>query len=296
VFRVLVDDTVLDGLLNENSQLIDQLMMANGLDFSSDNIDLEAVDELDIAVKSADLPSSDTFTYGEPGDDFLSSLHHISQSDELDNAYPLVDSPLSSISTLPSEPSSPLDINLLHLPQEEFCPEPASTESDLSNLFDSFTHEPVFFDSGLSEPIDDLSTSIGDSVNDLSHYSNQAVDSDCSYSQYSVESSPNSVCMVSPVEPASVESLSKEKSSKKKKKFTPYSKLPANRKERKKQQNKEAAIRYREKKKNEAKNSLNEETILTNRNTELKTEVLNLEREIACMKELLSDVFNIHSL
>ena len=83
---------------------------------------------------------------------------------------------------------------------------------------------------------------------------------------------------------------------KRKSKSTPYSKLPAGRKERKKKQNKEAAIRYREKKKNEAVQSANIEALLSDRNKSLKTEVLNLEREIMCMKELLSDVFNIHSL
>ena len=87
-----------------------------------------------------------------------------------------------------------------------------------------------------------------------------------------------------------------EAKGKRKSKSTPYSKLPAGRKERKKKQNKEAAIRYREKKKNEAVQSANIEALLTDRNKSLKTEVLNLEREIMCMKELLSDVFNIHSL
>lgn len=61
-------------------------------------------------------------------------------------------------------------------------------------------------------------------------------------------------------------------------------------KDRKKLQNKNAAIRYRMKKKEEALDIRSEEQILEEKNMELKTKVDDLQREIRYMKNLMEDV------
>ena len=66
---------------------------------------------------------------------------------------------------------------------------------------------------------------------------------------------------------------------------------PANRQERKKQQNKDAALRYRLKKKQEADIISTEVGGLEARNTELKDKVEQMTREIKYLKNLLSDVY-----
>lgn len=59
------------------------------------------------------------------------------------------------------------------------------------------------------------------------------------------------------------------------------------RKERKKQQNKEAATRYREKKRTEARVLMDEETSLEKQNQELKEKVQQLSNEISYLKSLM---------
>lgn len=61
-------------------------------------------------------------------------------------------------------------------------------------------------------------------------------------------------------------------------------------KDRKKLQNKNAAIRYRMKKKEEAADIKGEEQLLEERNCELRTKVDDLQREIRYMKNLMEDV------
>ena len=73
----------------------------------------------------------------------------------------------------------------------------------------------------------------------------------------------------------------------------PYSKSKKNnvdKKERKKQQNKEAATRYREKKRHEGEEADKEFNELEMRNRELKDKVENISREINYLKNLLADV------
>jgi len=61
-------------------------------------------------------------------------------------------------------------------------------------------------------------------------------------------------------------------------------------KDRKKLQNKNAAIRYRMKKKEEAESIIGEEQELETVNSQLKTKVEDLEREIRYMKNLMGDI------
>ncbi|CAL1540517.1 unnamed protein product [Lymnaea stagnalis] len=63
-----------------------------------------------------------------------------------------------------------------------------------------------------------------------------------------------------------------------------------NKKDRKKLQNKNAAIRYRQKKKNEAVGIKSEEQVLEEENSKLKVKVEDLQREIKYMKNLMEDV------
>ncbi|GFN78389.1 cyclic amp-dependent transcription factor atf-4 [Plakobranchus ocellatus] len=63
-----------------------------------------------------------------------------------------------------------------------------------------------------------------------------------------------------------------------------------NKKDRKKMQNKNAAIRYRQKKREEALGIKSEEQQLEDYNIELKTKVEDLEREIKYMKNLMEDI------
>jgi len=63
-----------------------------------------------------------------------------------------------------------------------------------------------------------------------------------------------------------------------------------NKKDRKKLQNKNAAIRYRMKKREEAQSIMGEEQELEAVNLELKTKVDDLEREIRYMKNLMGDI------
>lgn len=65
---------------------------------------------------------------------------------------------------------------------------------------------------------------------------------------------------------------------------------PAEKKKRKMQQNKDAAIRYRQKKKNESKLVGNECQVLEERNKQLQEQVDSMTREIAYLKELMADV------
>ncbi|RUS89935.1 hypothetical protein EGW08_002287 [Elysia chlorotica] len=69
-----------------------------------------------------------------------------------------------------------------------------------------------------------------------------------------------------------------------------------NKKDRKKLQNKNAAIRYRQKKKDEALGIKSEEQILEETNSDLKTQVDDLEREIKYMKGLMHDIYKAKGL
>lgn len=67
-------------------------------------------------------------------------------------------------------------------------------------------------------------------------------------------------------------------------------------KERKKVQNKNAATRYRQKKKVEATDVAGEFTLLHDRNTELKAKVEEMEHEIKYMKGILQDIYKVKGL
>ncbi len=83
--------------------------------------------------------------------------------------------------------------------------------------------------------------------------------------------------------------------------FVPYTKPTkrgknGDRKERKKQQNRSAALRYRQKKKTEKGSVDGECEILQERNTELKDKVDSISREINYLKDLLAEVYKAKGL
>ena len=278
---LFVENSELDSLLAENNQLLDQLLSANGLDLPTE--DLVTLPELNAASANMEYLQEHIDSLDDH-DDLIADLAVLAEP--VAAKYPEVSSPTSTVDTLPSEPSSPVDLLSL-----------LDSESDIQHRAHSV--------SGTEQPaeLDDLLKSLLD-VNDntaapdtcYNEYLQSPTNSEQSYStSYTDESWEDNHSTCSSEYTTNSQTPGKAKS-KRKSKSTPYSKLPAGRKEKKKKQNKEAAIRYREKKKQEAKEIMGEEDLLMQRNRELKTEVMNLEREIMCMKELLSDVFNIHSL
>ncbi|XP_006562898.1 activating transcription factor of chaperone isoform X2 [Apis mellifera] len=77
----------------------------------------------------------------------------------------------------------------------------------------------------------------------------------------------------------------------------PYSRPSIeDKKVRKKEQNKNAATRYRQKKKQEIKEILGEERELTEHNEKLKNQVTDLQREIGYLKGLMRDLFKAKGL
>lgn len=254
-------------------------MAANGLELPTDDlVNLGDMDE----VRSQKLDFLDNSVEAiYEHQDLLADLGNLAEP----AGYPLATSPTFSVETLPSEPSSPIDLLPFLQPESEPAQPTAGELTDfLQSLLDGNTPDTgvpdlAAYDHELvASPVSD------NSENSYSAYSPTDAHDSWNDDASSVYSSHGS------------EELAGKSVSKKKSKSTPYSQLPAGRKERKKKQNKEAAIRYREKKRKEALEAEGEESGLVKKNNELKTEVLNLEREIMCMKELLSDVFNIHSL
>ncbi|XP_044270855.1 activating transcription factor of chaperone [Tribolium madens] len=81
------------------------------------------------------------------------------------------------------------------------------------------------------------------------------------------------------------------------KRAKPYSRTsPVDKKSRKKEQNKNAATRYRMKKKAEVEVILSEEKQLTMKNEELDTKINDLQREIKYLKGLMRDLFKAKGL
>lgn len=79
-------------------------------------------------------------------------------------------------------------------------------------------------------------------------------------------------------------------------KIKPYSRNGEEKKFRKKEQNKNAATRYRLKKKAEVEEILGEEKGLLDTKTQLEGNVVDLQREIKCLKSLMRDLFKAKGL
>jgi len=266
----------LDVLLAEGNQLLDQFMAENGLDLFSIPVDLADIDELVSTnmQQHANNDLSDSSTIEAP-----SNEHNFG----IDSPPPITNDSQYCGSSSPAKMVTFEHTNQL-VEESEFEPEQLT---DLIHSLLGDEHEavkmsfhsppvasPLLFDSDVASPC----------PSDNSDLSYDNIETDQSF-----DSTTSNDSLLTCNSPPSVRKIKRAKS-------TPYSKLPAGRKERKKQQNKEAAIRYREKKRNEALQSVSEESMLSEKNKSLKVEVLNIEREIMCMKELLSDVFNIHSI
>ena len=87
---------------------------------------------------------------------------------------------------------------------------------------------------------------------------------------------------------------SKRKSKKQKSRASPYDSDDStylNKKDRKKMQNKNAATRYRVKKRSEKETLQQQENNLSDKNKELREKVESLQREITYMKELMNEIY-----
>lgn len=94
-----------------------------------------------------------------------------------------------------------------------------------------------------------------------------------------------------------VPSFSEMKSPKKKRSTKPYIRVaPEEKRQRKKEQNKNAATRYRIKKKQEVEEILSEEKNLKDKQEKLKTDLMDVKREIKYLKNLMRDVFKAKGL
>lgn len=86
-------------------------------------------------------------------------------------------------------------------------------------------------------------------------------------------------------------SAGKIKSQGDKKRTRPYGRGPEERKSRKKEQNKNAATRYRQKKKEEMKHVLDEESVLAEKHDELAKKVSEFESEVKYLKKLIREFY-----
>jgi len=76
-----------------------------------------------------------------------------------------------------------------------------------------------------------------------------------------------------------------------KKRTRPYGRGPEERKSRKKEQNKNAATRYRQKKKDEMKHVLDEESVLAEKHDDLAKKVSDFENEVKYLKKLIREFY-----
>ncbi|XP_067621906.1 cyclic AMP-dependent transcription factor ATF-4 [Eurosta solidaginis] len=121
-------------------------------------------------------------------------------------------------------------------------------------------------------------------------------DSDATDEDWSPNSSISSSAGSSPIYNGNEDNMQKicaksSQSSKNKKRTRPYGRGIEDRKIRKKEQNKNAATRYRQKKKIEMEIVLNEEQQLTQRNEELKRVLAERQREAKYLKTLIKEFY-----
>lgn len=88
----------------------------------------------------------------------------------------------------------------------------------------------------------------------------------------------------------------KSESTSVKKRTRPYGRLAEDRKSRKKEQNKNAATRYRQKKKAETEVVLEEERELQEKNDQLQVKYADVQREIKYLKSLMRDLYRAKGL
>jgi len=103
------------------------------------------------------------------------------------------------------------------------------------------------------------------------------------------EYSASSICSQDDVRPVKKASSSSRGITKKR--TRPYGRNPDEKKSRKKEQNKNAATRYRQKKKEEVHVILGEERVLLDRNKKLMTSYKDTKREVKYLKSLLRELF-----
>lgn len=195
-------------------------------------------------------------------------------------AHPLVEKPPPAFSLGPAEPQA-----VHHLPAAEY-PSLATPQPDIA-------HELAVVDELVRTRVEDMQwTSSGPS----SPNSNSCTSSnfgDCSSDD--PEWMPETVNERSSDDDDQTTTPTPQKASRKRSK--PYSRsTPVDKKSRKKEQNKNAATRYRMKKKAEVEVILTEEKQLQDYNGELENKISDVQREIKYLKGLMRDLFKAKGL
>lgn len=159
---------------------------------------------------------------------------------------------------------------------------PAEISFNSESSLNSTTSQDDLLDAGSVDLISSLSAEEIDSLLSGSEPSSPSSSSDGTDPDFSPEQSDD--------EDFVPKSSSGGKQKGKKRRSGPYSTKTADRKDRKRDQNKNAAIRYRNKKREEAEHRAAEEENLSKRNKDLHDKVDQLNREIKYMKDLISEV------
>lgn len=166
---------------------------------------------------------------------------------------------------------------------------PITVVQDISPVADNYAsvptpqpdiaHELAVVDELVRSTVEDMQWTSGPSSPESSSNSNFG---DCS--------SDDPEWVPEPIESYNDTSFSHVQKSSSKKRSKPYSHSPDDKKNRKKEQNKNAATRYRMKKKAEVEDILNEEKGLLDTHGELTSQITDLQREIKYLKGLMRDL------
>jgi len=162
---------------------------------------------------------------------------------------------------------------------------PAVSPDDVESILSTFLPtsprvqpESIFSFSPVASPVYEVVptvslVAVASSIGSLSPpYSPESVSSP--------ESSATELSFGSPASPATTISA----------RFEPYPKVHSERRAKKKEQNKTAALRYRQKKRDEQGTVLSEYDILERRNSELKSRVEELTKQLSIVKSLVSEI------
>lgn len=166
-------------------------------------------------------------------------------------------------------------------------PQPVVTYTSLPTPQPDIAHELAVVDELVRTRVEDMQWSSGPSSPESS--SNGSSYGDCSSSE-DAEWVPEPVENCNPTSSSAVQKPQKKRSTK------PYSHNPDDKKIRKKEQNKNAATRYRMKKKAEVEVILGEEKQLLEKHGELNGQITDLQREIKYLKGLMRDLFKAKGL
>jgi len=300
-----------------------------GIDFLAelDKDEKMYIDELQQITEKIDLPLYD-FVTGNDGyntnklsktEQLLEEFDSIYDAVELDHLTPPQTPPEQKLDFLSSGEESQQFVQNIPIQQQQFVfdyqqPQqqyqyiylqndavPSPVEQEIAFVYENSNHSMVSSDDGYNphgviidpepiisspadlqlemEVVDEIiqahSRSQSDYDDDNFTSSSWSPRSDYSASSYSQDDEPK---------PSSLRGVTKKRT-------RPYGRNPDEKKFRKKEQNKNAATRYRQKKKEEVGVILSEERILMDKNKKLVTSYNDTKREVKYLKSLLRELF-----